>query len=30
MAERVAKDRQASADAVIAKDAALQASLGRA
>lgn len=29
LAERVAKDRQANADAVIAKDAALQAKLGR-
>ncbi len=30
LAERVAKDRQSNADAVIAKDAALQAKLGRA
>ena len=30
LAERVAADRQANADAVIAKDAALQAKLGRA
>jgi len=30
LAERVAKDRQSNADAVIAKDAALQVKLGRA